>query len=40
MTRGVGYLLAGGALPRKVRTHHLGDDAIAVLAKMAETTRA
>ena len=31
--RGVGYLLAEGAVPVKVRTHYLDDDAIAALAR-------
>jgi hypothetical protein len=38
-TRGVGYLLAEGAVPLKVRTHYLDDDAIADLARRAEQTR-
>ena len=34
-TRGVGYLLAEGAVPVKIRTHYLDDDAIAELAQLA-----
>jgi S-DNA-T family DNA segregation ATPase FtsK/SpoIIIE len=37
--RGVGYLLAEGAVPLKVRTHFLDDKAIAELAKRAEARR-
>ncbi len=33
--RGVGYLLAEGASPVKIRTHYLDDDAIAELARLA-----
>jgi DNA segregation ATPase FtsK/SpoIIIE-like protein len=39
-TRGVGYLLAEGAVPVKVRTHFLDDDAIGGLANLAERRRA
>ena len=35
--RGVGFLLAEGAVPVKIRTHYLDDDAIAALATRAET---
>jgi DNA segregation ATPase FtsK/SpoIIIE-like protein len=38
-TRGVGFLLAEGAAPRKIRTHYLSDDDIAALAKRAEGLR-
>jgi len=38
-TRGVGYLLAEGAVPVKIRTHYLDDDAIARLAQMAAAQR-
>ena len=38
-TRGVGYLLAEGAVPLKVRTHFLDDDAIAALAQRAVARR-
>jgi S-DNA-T family DNA segregation ATPase FtsK/SpoIIIE len=38
-TRGVGYLLAEGAVPVKIRTHYLADDAVARLARMAATRR-
>jgi S-DNA-T family DNA segregation ATPase FtsK/SpoIIIE len=38
-SRGVGYLLAEGAIPLKVRTHYLDDDAIAALAKRAQQRR-
>ena len=37
--RGVGYLLAEGAVPVKVRTHFLDDDAIAELAQRAAARR-
>lgn len=37
--RGVGFLLAEGAVPVKIRTHYLGDDDIASLTKRAETLR-
>lgn len=37
--RGVGYLLAEGAVPRKIRTHFLDDNAVAALARRAETQR-
>jgi S-DNA-T family DNA segregation ATPase FtsK/SpoIIIE len=37
--RGVGYLLAEGAKPVKIRTHYLDDEAIAALAQRAETMR-
>jgi DNA segregation ATPase FtsK/SpoIIIE-like protein len=37
--RGVGFLLAEGAVPVKMRTHYLSDDDIAVLAQRAETLR-
>ena len=37
--RGVGYLLAEGAVPVKVRTHFLDDDAIAGLAEFAIARR-
>ena len=35
--RGVGFLLAEGAVPVKIRTHYLSDDDIAVLTKRAES---
>jgi len=35
----VGWLLAEGAMPVKIRTHFLDDDAIAALAKRAEARR-
>jgi DNA segregation ATPase FtsK/SpoIIIE-like protein len=38
--RGVGFLLAEGAIPVKIRTHYLDDDDIAALAKKAEMARA
>jgi hypothetical protein len=38
--RGVGFLLAEGAVPVKIRTHYLGDDDIAALTKQAEKLRA
>ncbi len=38
-SRGVGYLLAEGAVPVKVRTHYLDDDSIAQLAQRAESRR-
>jgi hypothetical protein len=38
-TRGVGYLLAEGAIPLKIRTHYLDDTAIAGLAKLAAARR-
>ena len=34
--RGVGFLLAEGAVPVKIRTHYLADDDIAALTKRAE----
>ena len=34
-SRGVGFLLAEGAVPVKIRTHYLDDDAIAELAQLA-----
>ena len=37
-TRGVGFLLAEGAVPVKIRTHYLDDEAIAELAERAEQT--
>jgi len=37
--RGVGWLLAEGAVPRKIRTHYLDDDTIAGLARRASTVR-
>ena len=37
--RGVGFLLAEGAVPVKIRTHYLADDDIASLAKRAEAGR-
>ncbi len=37
--RGVGWLLAEGAVPVKIRTHHLEDGSIADLARRAETRR-
>jgi DNA segregation ATPase FtsK/SpoIIIE-like protein len=37
--RGVGFLLAEGAVPVKMRTHYLADNDIAVLAQRAETLR-
>jgi S-DNA-T family DNA segregation ATPase FtsK/SpoIIIE len=37
--RGVGFLLAEGAVPIKIRTHYLADDDIAVLTKRAEVVR-
>jgi S-DNA-T family DNA segregation ATPase FtsK/SpoIIIE len=37
--RGVGWLLAEGAVPVKVRTHYLDDDAIADLADIAVARR-
>jgi DNA segregation ATPase FtsK/SpoIIIE-like protein len=37
--RGVGWLLAEGAVPVKIRTHHLDDDAIADLAAVASAQR-
>jgi DNA segregation ATPase FtsK/SpoIIIE-like protein len=37
--RGVGFLLAEGAVPVKIRTHYLADDDIAVLTKRAEAVR-
>jgi len=39
-TRGVGFLLAEGAVPVKIRTHYLGDADIAALSKMATQRRA
>ena len=38
-TRGVGFLLAEGAVPVKIRTHYLDDDAIARLAAQALSQR-
>jgi DNA segregation ATPase FtsK/SpoIIIE-like protein len=38
-TRGVGYLLAEGAVPLKIRTHYLSDEDIAALAERAEGLR-
>ena len=38
-TRGVGYLLAEGSVPVKLRTHYLDDDAIAELAQLAARLR-
>ena len=38
-TRGVGYLLAEGAVPVKIRTHYLDDESIARLARMAAARR-
>ena len=38
-TRGVGYLLAEGSVPVKLRTHYLDDDAIAELAQLAARRR-
>ena len=38
-SRGVGYLLAEGAVPVKIRTHYLDDDAIAELAQLAFVRR-
>jgi hypothetical protein len=38
--RGVGFLLAEGAVPIKIRTHYLGDEDIAVLTKKAADLRA
>jgi len=35
----VGYLLAEGAVPVKIRTHYLDDDAIAELAQLAFVRR-
>jgi len=37
--RGVGFLLAEGAVPIKIRTHYLSDDDIAALTKRAERLR-
>jgi hypothetical protein len=37
--RGVGFLLAEGAVPIKIRTHYLADGDIAALAKRAEAVR-
>jgi DNA segregation ATPase FtsK/SpoIIIE-like protein len=37
--RGVGYLLAEGAVPVKLRTHYLDDDAVATLATVAAKRR-
>src|SRR6202041_1868968 len=39
MTRGVGFLLAEGAVPVKIRTHYLSDGDIAALTKRAEAVR-
>jgi len=38
-SRGVGYLLAEGAVPVKIRTHYLEDSAIAELAQLAVARR-
>ena len=38
--RGVGFLLAEGAVPVKIRTHYLADDDIAALTKRAEARAA
>ena len=38
-TRGVGYLLAEGSVPVKLRTHYLDDNAIAELAQLAARRR-
>jgi hypothetical protein len=38
--RGVGWLLAEGAVPVKIRTHYLDDDTIAFLAELASARRA
>jgi DNA segregation ATPase FtsK/SpoIIIE-like protein len=38
-TRGVGFLLAEGAVPVKIRTHYLDDDAIVRLAAEAQSRR-
>jgi DNA segregation ATPase FtsK/SpoIIIE-like protein len=38
-TRGVGYLLAEGSVPVKLRTHYLDDDAIGELAQLAARRR-
>ena len=38
-SRGVGYLLAEGAVPVKIRTHYLDDEAIAELAQLAFVRR-
>jgi hypothetical protein len=38
--RGVGWLLAEGAVPIKIRTHYLDDDALAALSWRAEAKRA
>ncbi len=37
--RGVGFLLAEGTVPVKIRTHYLGDDDIAALTRTAEQRR-
>jgi hypothetical protein len=37
--RGVGFLLAEGAVPVKIRTHYLGDEDIAALTRRAEAVR-
>ncbi len=37
--RGVGFLLAEGAVPVKLRTHYLDDDAVATLATLAAERR-
>jgi hypothetical protein len=37
--RGVGFLLAEGAVPVKIRTHYLADADIAALTKRAEGVR-
>jgi S-DNA-T family DNA segregation ATPase FtsK/SpoIIIE len=39
LLRGVGYLLTEGAVPRKVRTHYLDDEALAELAVLAASER-
>jgi S-DNA-T family DNA segregation ATPase FtsK/SpoIIIE len=38
--RGVGYLLAEGERPERIKTHHLSDDEIAVVAERATARRA
>jgi hypothetical protein len=38
-TRGVGFLLAEGAVPIKIRTHYLDDAAVARLAVQAISRR-
>ena len=39
-TRGVGFLLAEGAVPVKIRTHYLDDEAVAALIARAQQKRA